>query len=159
VVLVWLVWFVSKRFVNEIIKWLDYQSSISKSLIIKGIDNQDYLSVWLSKDLIIKTKNPIIKSMSTHKKVWYVSLIPGGPTLLSICEGSSSSPRYHSRVSGHEQKGLCSPWPDLHRVKLTRPPVYVFKPFVYYETIKWKLYRFPVWQIETRSVQSVSDSY
>jgi hypothetical protein len=49
---VWFVWFVSTRFVNEIIKWLDYyQSNISKNLIkvqfpkclcliIKGIDNQ-----------------------------------------------------------------------------------------------------------------------
>ncbi len=52
VVLVWLVWFVSKRFVKDIIKWLDYQSNISKSLIIKGLDNQAQLSEYLC--LIIK---------------------------------------------------------------------------------------------------------
>ena len=40
VALVWLLRFVSKRFVNEIINWLDYQSNISKSLIIKAFDNQ-----------------------------------------------------------------------------------------------------------------------
>ena len=69
VTLVWLLWFVSKRFANEMIKWLDYQSNISKSLIIKGFDNQDQFSVWLSKVLIIKSKNPIIKSINTPKKL------------------------------------------------------------------------------------------
>ena len=35
VALVWFVWFVSKSFVKDIIKWLEYQSNISQSLIIK----------------------------------------------------------------------------------------------------------------------------
>ena len=73
--LVWIVWFVSKRFANEIIKWLDYQSNISKSLIIKSIDDQFQLSVWLSKVLIIKSKNPRIKSIRVGKKAWYVPLM------------------------------------------------------------------------------------
>ena len=60
---VWLLWFVSGRFVNEIIKWLDYQSSISKSLIIKVFDNQTQHSFWLSKTLIITTKNPTLGSV------------------------------------------------------------------------------------------------
>ena len=50
-------------------------SSISKSLIINGLDNQAQHSVWISKALIIKPKNPIIKSIKTHKKAWYVSLL------------------------------------------------------------------------------------
>jgi hypothetical protein len=36
---------VSKRFVNEIIDWLDYQSNISKILIIESLDNQAQVSV------------------------------------------------------------------------------------------------------------------
>ena len=53
--LVWLlIWFVSKRFIKEIIKWLDYQSYMSKSLIIKVFDNQ--------------TKNSTIKSIRVGKK-------------------------------------------------------------------------------------------
>jgi hypothetical protein len=52
VAFVWLVWFVSKRFVNDIIKWFDYQSNISKSLIIKGLDIQAQLSKYLC--LVIK---------------------------------------------------------------------------------------------------------
>jgi hypothetical protein len=75
VTLVWLVWFVSNRFVNEIIKWLDYQSTISKRLIIKGLDNQVQISVWLSNGLIIKTKHSIIKSINTPKKTWSEHLI------------------------------------------------------------------------------------
>jgi hypothetical protein len=58
VVLVWLVWFVSKRFVNEI-KGLDYQSNISKILIIKGLDNQDQVSKYVCltiKHLILKPR-------------------------------------------------------------------------------------------------------
>jgi hypothetical protein len=51
--LLWLVGFVNKLLVmNEIIKWLDYQSNLSNDLITKGLDNQDHLSVWLSKDLV-----------------------------------------------------------------------------------------------------------
>ena len=42
----------SKRFENEAIKFLDYQSNISKSLIINGLDNQTQLSSYLC--LIIK---------------------------------------------------------------------------------------------------------
>jgi hypothetical protein len=59
---------VSKRVVNEIIKGIDYQSSISKSLIIKVFDNQAQLSVCLSKTLIITPKNPTIKSIRVGKK-------------------------------------------------------------------------------------------
>ncbi len=47
---------------------------MSKSLIIKGLDNQVQLSVWLSNALIIKPKNPLIKSINTQKKAWYHSL-------------------------------------------------------------------------------------
>jgi hypothetical protein len=47
---------VSKRFVNEIIEWLDYQSNISKILIIESLDNQAQVSVWLSKDLILESR-------------------------------------------------------------------------------------------------------
>ncbi len=43
-------------------------------LIIKGLDNQAQISVWLSNALIIKPKNPIIKSINTQKKAWYVAL-------------------------------------------------------------------------------------
>ena len=66
VALVWLVWFVSKRCVNEIIKGLDYQSnhSISKSLIIKGLDNQAQRSIIQS----IKTT----KKLETHPGPWLI---------------------------------------------------------------------------------------
>ena len=75
VALVWFLWFVSKRFVNEIIKGLDYQSNLSKILIIKVFDNQAQLSVWLSKTLIIKSKNPTTKSMRVKKKDWCVPVV------------------------------------------------------------------------------------
>jgi hypothetical protein len=42
--------------------------------MIEGLDNQAQISVWLSNALIIKTKNPIIKSINTQKKAWYHSL-------------------------------------------------------------------------------------
>ena len=51
-----LVWFVSKRFVNKIIKWLDYQSNISKTLIIKGLDNQDQITLGLGLCLLWSDK-------------------------------------------------------------------------------------------------------
>jgi hypothetical protein len=69
--LVCCVWYVSKRVVNKIIKWLDYQSNISKRLTIwlsKGLiikTTSLNISFWLSKGLIIKPKNPIIKSINT----------------------------------------------------------------------------------------------
>jgi hypothetical protein len=43
--------------------------------VLKDLDNQSQISVWLSNDLIIKTKNPIIKSINTPKKAWYHSLL------------------------------------------------------------------------------------
>jgi hypothetical protein len=43
-------------------------------LIIKGIDNQSQISVWLSNHLIIKTKNPIIKSINTQVPFYRCSL-------------------------------------------------------------------------------------
>jgi len=75
VVLVCLVWFESKRFVNEIILII-----IKKILIIKGLDHQAQISVWVSNDLIIKVKNPIIecnkiKSINTPKKASHHSLL------------------------------------------------------------------------------------
>ncbi len=48
-----------------------WRYQISKSLIINGLDNQDQISVWLSNDLIIKPKNPIIKSINIPNKAWY----------------------------------------------------------------------------------------
>ena len=80
VALVWLLRFVSKRFLNEIINWLDYQSNISKSLITKAFDNQAQLCFWLSKALIIKPKNPTTKSIRVGEKAWYVPLEKIGPT-------------------------------------------------------------------------------
>ncbi len=67
VALVCLLGFVSNRFVIEIIKWLDYRSNLAESLIIKCFDNQAQLSVWWSKVLIIKSKNPTIKSIRVGK--------------------------------------------------------------------------------------------
>ena len=46
-----------------------------KRLIIKGLDNQAQIFVWLSKGLIIKPRSSIIKSINTPQKAWYVTLI------------------------------------------------------------------------------------
>ncbi len=72
VALVGLVSFVSKRFVNEVIKWLEYQSNIQKDWLSKGlIIKPSFLniSVWLSKGLIIKPKSSIIKSINLFKSI------------------------------------------------------------------------------------------
>jgi hypothetical protein len=61
VALVCLLLFVSKRFVNEIIKWLDYQSNISKRLIIKGLDNQTQVYKYVC--LIIKSLDTQVQKL------------------------------------------------------------------------------------------------
>ena len=65
VALVCLLLFVSKRFVNEIIKWIDYQSNISKRLIIKGLDNQTQVYKYVC--LIIKSLDTQVQKV--HNQV------------------------------------------------------------------------------------------
>jgi hypothetical protein len=85
VALVWLVWMVSERFVNEMIKWLDCQSNISTSLIIKGLDNQvqgskhvcllmsDYQITWYSSPKAQWSNQSIPrKKIDTHPCLWCV---------------------------------------------------------------------------------------
>jgi hypothetical protein len=61
VVLVWLVWFVSKRFVNEIIMVI---INHLKKFVYQGLDNQTQISVWLSTRLTIKLDRLIVLSKS-----------------------------------------------------------------------------------------------
>ena len=85
--LVCLVWFVSKRFVNEIIKWLDYQPNISKSLIIKGLDNQTQLSKYLCliiKDFDNQAQEPNNQINQSWKKTLICVLGPWCPRKLFL---------------------------------------------------------------------------
>jgi hypothetical protein len=60
-----------------------YQMIVSKDLIITSFDTGFQLSVWLSKDLIIKSKSSTIKSINTPQKSWLWVLVstrgPGPP--------------------------------------------------------------------------------
>jgi hypothetical protein len=103
VALVCLVGFVSKRFVNEIIKkdLIDNQIS-QKAWLSKRLDNQVQIFVWLSKGLIIKPRSSIIKSIKTKKKAWYVTLVTGQRDFFKVW--STISDPSAQKSSSHDRR-------------------------------------------------------
>jgi hypothetical protein len=94
--LVWVVWFVSKRFVNEIIMII---INHLKRLIIKWLDNQTQISVWLSNPLMINPRNPIMhhNQINQYPPKSLISFLPLGQTQNGVDPdaGSRHFHQYH----------------------------------------------------------------